>query len=145
MGLIYWTAFAVVVLAAAHAKTRKKKTTMDSQTGKPEVPTTPTTSTPPVPRTSGVTGNDASPTPTLNITEYALGDGLTEIEIGEDHIVLDVHMIDGAYCLRVLEDYDSDVTTIRVLPAALGHKLPGSVEDYTPIPTRSGGAHFFLI
>lgn len=139
MGLIYWTAFAVVVLAAAHAKTRKKKTTMDSQTGKPEVPTTPTTSTPPVPMT------EASPTSTLNITEYALGDGLTEIDVGEDHIVLDVHMIDGVYRLRVLEDYDSDVTTIRVLPAALGHKLPGSVEDYTPIPTRSGGTHFFLI
>lgn len=139
MGLIYWTAFAVVVLAAAHAKTRKKKTTMDSQTGKPEVPTTPTTSTPPVPM------SDASPIPTLSIHEYALLDSVTTIDVGEDHIILDVHMVDGAYRLRVLEDNTSDVTTIRVLPAALGHKLPGSVEDYTPIPTRSGGAHFFLI
>lgn len=106
----------------------------------------PETNEPSVQPTPAATLAPAKPTaPTHQITQHLLSsDGPSTVTLPLGSRLLDVHMIDGRYALRVVEpiEHDADeVEQVRIVPAALGTKL--SIEGIRPLIVRSGGIHFF--
>lgn len=74
------------------------------------------------------------------------GSGPTKLMLDPDAMVLDVHLIDGTFFLRVLEPVAKDATDAEeytVVPAALNTILR-SRGPLRPLPVRHGGIHFFM-
>ena len=82
------------------------------------------------------------------VKQHALSaEAPTEVKLPQGTLPLDVHMIDGAFYLRVLEPAEGgEAFIVTLVPAGLGTKF-AVPDDATieAVAVRHGGIHFFVV
>lgn len=101
------------------------------------------TETAPDPTTETAIIEDAPKQSPFVICQHTLtGESVQELEVAQGAHILDIHLIDGAFALRTVEDEGAEESeTLTIRSYALGGRLEGQL---THIPSRAGGTHFFV-
>lgn len=86
----------------------------------------------------------------LTVKQYLLStEGSTDLLLAPGAKPLDVHLIDGIYHLRVLEDVESSKSEghpVVVIPMAVGSAIEVRDDaEVMPLRVRHGGIHFIMV